>query len=86
MFTDVLTETQIQYINALPEVAAARRRIEGGAPVAYFSVTLNDSIKSTLQERLGLDLSTVSQIPLRWIRGDTSPHVDVGASTFDNTY
>jgi hypothetical protein len=86
VFTDVLTDAQLQYINSLPEVTDARRQIESGAPVAYFSVTLNESIKSTLQERLGLDLSTVSQIPLRWIRGDTTPHVDVGASAFDNTY
>ena len=86
IFTDVLSETQIQYINGLPEVATARQQIDAGAPVAYFSVTLNDSIKATLQERLGLDLSAVSQIPLRWIRGDTAPHVDVGASAFENTY
>jgi hypothetical protein len=86
MFTDVLTDLQIQYINDLPEVAAARRRIECGAHVAYFSVQLNDSIKTTLHERLGLDLSTVSHIPMRWIRGDTAPHVDVGSSTFDNTF
>jgi len=86
IFTDVLSETQIQYINDLPEVADARHRIEGGANVAYFSVTLTDSIKATLQERLGLDLSAVSQIPMRWIRGDTAPHIDVAGGVFDMTY
>jgi len=85
-FNDVLTESQIQYINGLPEVATARHRIESGAKVAYFSIQLNDSIKATLQERLGLDLSAVNQIPLRWICGDTAPHIDVGSSTFENTY
>lgn len=86
MFNDVLTESQIQYINSLTEVVAARERIENGAKVSYFSIKLTNSIKATLQERLGLDLSEVNQIPLRWIRGDTAPHIDVGASTFDNTY
>jgi hypothetical protein len=86
IFSDVLTNSQIQYINGLAEVAEARGRIENGARVAYFSVQLNDSIKATLRERLGLDLSTVNQVPMRWIRGDTMPHVDVAQSTFDNTY
>jgi hypothetical protein len=85
-FNDVLTESQIQYINGLPEVDAARHRIENGAKVSYFSIELTDSIKATLQERLGLDLSAVNKVPLRWICGDTAPHVDVGSSTFDNTY
>jgi hypothetical protein len=85
-FDDVLTESQIQYINGLTEVDTARHRIENGAKVSYFSIQLTSSIKATLQERLGLDLSEVNQIPLRWIRGDTDPHIDVGSSTFDNTY
>ena len=85
-FHDVLTESQIQYIMGLPEVDAARRRIENGANVSYFSIQLTNSLKVTLQERLGIDLSAVNQIPLRWIRGDTAPHIDVGSSTFDTTY
>jgi hypothetical protein len=85
-FDNVLTESQIQYINGLTEVNTARHRIENGAKVSYFSIQLTDSIKATLQERLGLNLSAVSHIPLRWIRGDTAPHIDVGSSTFDNTY
>ena len=86
LFPDVLTAADIQYLNGLPEVAAARSRIEGGASVAYFTLTLTDSIKATLQERLGLDLSTVNQVPFRWIRGDTAPHTDVGSSAFDTTF
>jgi hypothetical protein len=86
MFNNVLTESQIQYISDLPEVAEALDRIENGAKVAYFSIRLNDSIKATLQQRLGLDLTAVSHIPMRWIRGDTAPHIDTGASQFENTY
>jgi len=86
IFNNVLSESQIKYINDLPEVLAARQTIESGAKIAQFNVTLNYSIKNTLQERLGINLSQISQIPMRWIKGDTSPHIDGGRSTFDNTY
>jgi hypothetical protein len=86
MFNNVLTESQIQYISDLPEVAEAHDRIENGAKVAYFSIRLNDSIKATLQQRMGLDLTAVRHIPMRWIRGDTAPHIDTGTSQFENTY
>jgi hypothetical protein len=52
----------------------------------YFTIHLTDTIRSTLYTRLGLDLSSVSEIPMRWIKGDTSPHIDSGASKFENTY
>jgi len=86
MLGGVLTESQIQYINGLPEVVEARNLIENGAKIAYFSVQINESIKSTLRERLGLDLSMVNQVPLRWVCGDTAPHIDTGTHQFKNTY
>lgn len=85
-FTQVLTEVQIQYINTIPEVAEARHRIEHGAKVAYFSIEINDSIKATLQERLGLVIPTGNTIPMRWICGDTPAHTDTCATSFKNTY
>lgn len=54
--------------------------------VVYFNITLSSSIKNKLYQKLGLDLSNVEQIPMRWIRGDIKPHVDFGKSSFDNTY
>ena len=86
VFHDVLTPEQLLTLSQLPEVAVARARIDAGAKVAYFSVPLTDSIRSVLLHRLGLDLSTVSQIPMRWIRGDTAPHIDTGRAEFSNTY
>lgn len=83
---NVLTPEQLQALAALPAVAAARARIDSGAPVAYFSVELTDDVKARLQSALGLDLTAVSQVPMRWIRGDTLPHIDRGAGQFDNTY
>ena len=87
VFNSVLTSTDIEYIFSLPEVQTAKRKIdscENGK--IYFSIELNDSIRSALNSRFGIDFSSVSNIPMRWIKGDTSPHIDTGASAFENTY
>jgi len=51
-----------------------------------FTVPLTDPVRASLQTHLGLDLAAVSQLPMRWIQGDTPAHVDTGSSTFDHTY
>jgi hypothetical protein len=55
-------------------------------PVVKFSIPLSDSMKSTLENWLLIDLSHVTTIPIRWIRGDTPPHVDKGETEFNDTY
>ena len=35
---------------------------------------------------LGLDLSNVTEIPMRWIKGDTPSHIDRSSTKFDKTY
>ena len=87
IYTNVLSSEEIYYLNHLPEVLAAKTSLDArSSGMVYFSVSATDSIRATLQSRFGLHLSTGSSIPMRWIKGDTAPHVDVGSSTFDNTY
>ena len=86
-FESVLTSADIEYIFSLSEVQTAKRKIdtcENGK--VYFTIELNDSIRSALHSRFGIDFSNMSTIPMRWIKGDTSPHIDTGASAFENTY
>ena len=85
-YTDVLSGEQLRYLQELPEVSVALQRINAGATVVYFTVELTADIKETLRSRLGLDLSAVSKIPMRWITGDTVPHIDTGAGEFANTF
>jgi hypothetical protein len=87
-FTNVLTSEELEYLNQLPEVMAAKAKLDSYTTNGrvYFTIPLTESLRTTLSERLGLDLSRVSTIPMRWIKGDTEPHVDVGASSFENTY
>ena len=85
--SNVLTVEELHYLNNLPEVLTAKASLDSRpSGMVYFSVTLTDSIRATLQSRFGLDLSPYSSIPMRWIKGDTRPHVDSGASNFQNTY
>jgi hypothetical protein len=87
MYTNVLSEEDLHYINTHPSVLLAKESIEAkSSGMVYFSVPLIDSIRTALQTHLGIDLRAYSQIPMRWIKGDISPHVDVAQSTFQNTY
>jgi hypothetical protein len=82
---NVFTQTDLEYLNSLPEVLEAKALLNKQR-VAYFTIPLTESLRATLEERLSLDLSTVSSIPLRWIKGDTPSHIDRGASAFEHTY
>ncbi len=88
IYTNVLSSEDIRYLNQLPEVVAAKAKLDTYTAngMVYFSVPVTETIRTALQSRLGLDLSSIALIPMRWIKGDTAPHIDVGASQFQNTY
>jgi hypothetical protein len=87
VYTNVLSNEELQYLNALPKVLTAKAKLDAQiSGMVYFSVAVTDSIRTALQSQFGLNLSTGSSIPMRWIKGDTAPHVDVGSSNFENTY
>ena len=87
IYSNVLSESDVHYLNNLPEVLATKASLDArSSGKVYFSVSVTDEIRATLQARFGLHLSTDASIPMRWIKGDTAPHVDVGKSNFKNTY
>ena len=84
---NILSNEELQYLNNHPEVSKAKSSLDSTpSGMVYFSVRLTDVIRSSLESRFGLDLSGHSQLPMRWIKGDTEPHVDVGHTDFKNTY
>lgn len=85
-FFEVLNSDDIQYILNLPQVLEAQQRLTESSRVERFNIPLTPSLRESLQTRLGLDLSSVESIPLRWAHGDTAPHIDNSASAFDKTY
>ena len=80
IFREVFSLEDIQYLNHLPEVIEAKN-----SPSGRFSIEITDSIRSALAT-IGLDLSEVTSIPMRWMKGDTVPHVDTGSKDFANTF
>jgi len=84
LFTNVLSDEELQYLNTLPEVLAAKANLRASG-IVRFTIPVTDTIRSALQT-IGLDLSTATQIPMRWIQGDTAPHVDSGATDFEKTF
>ena len=87
-FSNVFSNEDIEYLLQLPEVLTASAKLSpaSSSGVVFFKIPLTETIRTTLQERLGIELSAVSEIPMRWIKGDTAPHVDSGPSEFEKTY
>ncbi len=87
---NVLSSEDINYLLNIPEVLTAKNKIDNlynnTSGSVYFSIPLTPSIKSTINQKIGLDLSNVKSIPMRWIKGDTLPHIDRGINNFENTY
>jgi len=87
IYKNVFSNEELHYINNHPEVLLAKSSLDSqSSGMVYFSVPITNLIRDTLQTRLGLHLSVDSRIPMRWIKGDIAPHVDVGSSNFKNTY
>lgn len=81
---DILLEEDINYILSLPEVIQAKKEIDSkSSGSVYFSVAMPASLKDKICENMGIN---VSEIPMRWIKGDTAPHIDRGVSKFDKTH
>ena len=86
-FPSVLSQEDLEYILDLPEVRVAWEKLDKTTSgKVYFTIELTESIRTALEARFGLDFSGVSTIPMRWIKGDTAPHIDSSASEFENTY
>ena len=91
---NVLSSETIGYILSRSEVAAAKQRViakafaSASASVSdYFTIPLTAAIRADLNDKMGLRLPTsVTSIPMRWIKGDTPKHHDTGVSEFAHTY
>ena len=85
VFTNVLSPNDLAYLKNQPEVVAAKASLDAGvSTLVYFSVPINEPVQAALRDRFGLNVG--AQIPMRWIKGDVAPHVDVGASAFETTF
>jgi hypothetical protein len=85
--TNVLSDEELFYLNNRPEVILAKSELDSKlSGMVYFSIPITDLLRDTLNIQFGLNLPVDSKIPMRWIKGDIAPHIDVGQSKFENTY
>ena len=83
---DIFSLNEINGLLTNLEIRSNKEKLSETQKVVKFSIPLSDDIKVILEEKLWLDLSRVTSIPMRWIRGDTPPHIDRGESYFAATY
>lgn len=62
---NILTSDDLQYIFQLPEIIAAKGKLDLiHSGKVYFTIELTNTIRTTLSEKFGLDLSHISSIPM----------------------
>lgn len=82
---NVLLASEIAELLANHDVITNKEKLES-QNVVKFAIELPAAIKTKLEDVLAIDLSQISTIPMRWIKGDTLPHIDRGEAHFNRTY
>lgn len=83
----VLSDLDIEFLLNKPETITAKKNVDKlSSGSIYFTINLNKQLRETLSNNLALDLTNIDSIPMRWIKGDTKPHIDRGVKFFDRTY
>lgn len=85
LIPNILSPSELNDIVNIPVVQTHKAQLSN-TNVVKFSVSLSTDIRVKLSDRLGIELSSFPQaIPMRWVKGDTLPHTDRGASQFTKT-
>ena len=82
---NILSPSEINDIVNHPVVQTHKAQLSD-TDVVKFSLPLAPDIRDKLSARLGISLSSRTTIPMRWIKGDTLPHIDRGESQFTKTH
>lgn len=84
-YTNLLTPLEIEQLLQHPQTVTSREQL-GTLSRVDFSVAIPDEARERMSRAMGLHLT--GTIPLRWIRGDSVPHVDRAADhrSFDTTH
>lgn len=86
-YSSVFSSEELEYLLGHQEVTIAREKLGNSqSGKVYFTVPLTDELRATLNRQFALDFSSVLDLPMRWIVGDSAPHVDSGASEFQHSY
>jgi hypothetical protein len=85
MISNILSANEIADIVNNPIVKSNKEKLSILQKVDFL-IQISDEIKIKLENSLNINLSEITSIPMRWIRGDTPIHTDRGENHFSNTY
>jgi len=85
VFSNLFSDQDLEYFIQNKDVLDAKAKLHT-TNVVYFNLPLTETIRESLATNLDLDLSKTSNVPMRWIKGDTPAHKDIGSTNFENTY
>lgn len=88
-FFNAISNSDIDYILNLPEVIVSKRIIDNeDCKSLYFFIKLPIHIKQNILDSMNLNLFNIDEIPMRWIKDDTSKHIDTNNNntSFNDTY
>jgi hypothetical protein len=97
VYNNILSSEDIHYLTQHEETLSARTKLDSlcvdslrvdslrvdSLDLVNFSIELTDSIQKVIKEQFGI---TISNVPMRWIKGDTPEHTDHSCMDFENTY
>jgi len=86
MIYNILSSNEITELVNNPIVKSEKQNLSDTQKEVKFSISLPDALRVKLENSLSIDLSQRETIPMRWIKGDTLPHIDRGETHFNNTY
>ena len=81
---NILDNNDLNYLLNHPETLSFKNKIlsrQNGSE--YFNLDITHEISQKLLQHFNL---TLSKVPMRWIKGDISPHKDVGTHNFEKTH
>ena len=85
-YPNSLSPSEIDSILNLPNVIQAKQKINQlSSGSISFSIPLTPSIQSLLLS-FNLNIPHLTSLPMRWMKGDSLPHIDHGAKSFHHTY
>ncbi|NBV32055.1 MAG: hypothetical protein EBR93_05925, partial [Bacteroidetes bacterium] len=77
---NILTDEEVYAFTTHPTVLSAFERVGSHAATYSFLIPVDDRMRAHLIEKLNLRDLPIGGVPMRWIRGDTSDHIDQTAS------
>ena len=72
--------SDLEYITGLEEVAEAKEKLMATSDTVKFTIPANESLKQYF------NIDNLTDIPMRWVRGDTNFHTDKSSIEFENVY